>query len=992
VIGRTLSHFRITEQLGQGGMGAVYLAEDLKLKRQVALKLLPERLTDNPDRLARLQREAETLAALNHPSIVAIYSVEETESQRFLIMERVVGQTLQDLIPEEGFDIEKFFSIAIPIADAMAAAHANGIVHRDLKPANVMVTDTGVAKVLDLGLAKLQEQPEAIDEDAPTQTVGPTVPGVIVGTVGYMSPEQAEGKPVGPPSDVFSLGILFYEMFSGRNPFRRKSAASSLAAILHHQPERLRKLRREVPRDLQTILDRCLTKAPEDRYPSARELHVDLVASHKRFRRLSTGWRAAIRRPGIAASLLVALVLVAAGAIWYRGVAAERRWAREEALPEIERLIEENWRDFSEPYALAVQAETHIPNDERLRELLTRCSLPVTVTTEPPGAQVSVKNYGSPDDEWETLGTTPLDGVRLPIGVLRWHFGKPGYETTEAVASTWALSSSGALLEPNHVHRVLDVTADLPPGMVRVIGNPTEAGPLPYFYIDRYEVTNRQFKEFVDGGGYRTPHFWRHEFVDGETALTHDEAMARFVDRTDRPGPATWEAGSYPEGREDHPVTGISWYEAAAYAEFVGKALPTTYHWGLARGEGEWVIQLPQLGGYALFAPFSNFANEGSIEVGSLPGITSFGAYDLAGNAREWCSNETQHGAVVRGGGWNDVTYMFAEVSQLPLLNRSPENGFRCALYPEPEAIPDAAFAQINIGSARDLDHSEPVPDEIFAVYRERFAYDRTDLQARIESTHDDNDYWTREVISYDTAYGGERMLAHLFLPRSARPPYHTVVYFPGSGSLMQASSTGIDEYFEIPVFVSHLIKNGRAVLYPVYKGTFERQDLSLLEIHEGSDSHRYTEYLVQLMKDLSRSIDYLETRDDIDSGKLAFYGLSWGAALGGVALAVEDRFQTAVLLSGGIPTSLPGRNVLFRPEADPVNYLPRVELPVLMLNGRYDTLFPLDRSIQPMYDFLGTPGQHKRLLLYDTDHIPPRKEFIKETLAWLDSYLGHVE
>ena len=234
-------------------------------------------------------------------------------------------------------------------------------------------------------------------------------------------------------------------------------------------------------------------------------------------------------------------------------------------------------------------------------------------------------------------------------------------------------------------------------------------------------------------------------------------------------------------------------------------------------------------------------------------------------------------------------------------------------------------------------------------------------------------------------------MIGHLFLPRNAKPPYQTVVYFPGSGSIAQTSSADIDNYWEVPLFVSFLMQNGRAVFYPVYKGTFERQDVALFAMLQEENSRRYTDYVTQVVKDVSRSIDYLETREDIDSDRLAYYGLSWGALLGGIATSVEDRFKTAVLLSGGLGVEFAGQEISYRAEADPVNYVPRSRLPTLMLNGRYDLLLPLELAIRPLYNLLGTPPEHKKLILYDTDHIPPRNEFIKEILAWLDRYLGPV-
>ncbi len=991
MIGQTFAHFRIVAKLGEGGMGAVYLAKDTRLKREVALKILPEGLSQDSERLARFQREAETLAALNHPNIVAIYSVEQAGAQRCLIMERVVGRSLGEEIPEGGFEPEAFYDLALPIADAMAAAHARGIVHRDIKPANVMVSEDGIAKVLDLGLAKLLESSDDIDDDAPTQTASPTALGAVMGTAGYMSPEQAEGKPVGPQSDVFSLGALFYEMLTGVNPFRRDSVASSIAAILHDVPEELRKLHPGLPPDLQRILDRCLAKDPERRYSSAENLGIALRASRDKYLSRHTGLGPLLRRPAV---MVPALLLVTAGIVGlfiYRRGAAEREWARTVALPEIERLIEASFGDHTDAYELAVEAERAIPNDPHLRELIARCSRQVRVTSEPAGAEVSVRRYDSPEDEWTSIGITPIEGVRLPVGVMRWRFEKAGYEPTTAVATTWAITGGTELLSANHVDRTLDREDSTPAGMLRVAGFESPVGPLGDFYIDRYEVTNRQFKEFVDAGGYRRPELWKHPLEDEGTPLSFEEAMSLLVDRTARPGPATWTAGTYPEGEGDHPVGGVSWYEAAAYAEFAGKALPTVHHWGRARGEGEMLIEFPQLGGYRSFAPYSNFDGRGAVAVGSLEGATSFGAHDMAGNVREWCFNSTPLGAVVRGGAWSDATYMSEFPSQLPLMDRSPQNGFRCAHYPDSDGIPGDAGAPIEPSIPKMANDVDPVSDEIFAVYRERFAYDRTALDARLESRSDEPEHWTRESVSFNAAYGGERLVGHLFLPRNATPPYQTVIYFPGSGSIIQGSSTDIDAYWEVPLFLSFLMQSGRAVLYPVYKGTFERQDPTLFAMHQGDGARRYTDYVTQLVRDVSRSIDFLESRDDIDVDRVAYYGMSWGANMGALVTAIEERFKASVLLSGGLAVSWGEADVAHRPEANPIIYAPRVRIPTLMINGRYDTILPLEVSIRPLYESLGVPESDKELKLYDADHVPPRNEYIKEILAWLDRYLGPV-
>jgi dienelactone hydrolase len=474
--------------------------------------------------------------------------------------------------------------------------------------------------------------------------------------------------------------------------------------------------------------------------------------------------------------------------------------------------------------------------------------------------------------------------------------------------------------------------------------------------------------------------------------LPWEQAVKGFIDQTGQPGPATWQAGDYPEGQGDYPVSGISWYEAAAYAEFVGKNLPTGYHWNMARGGYTTLIQVPQLGGYAIFAPFSNFRGKGPVPVGSLPGITSYGAYDMAGNVREWCWNETPKGRSIRGGAWDDNTYMFSALSQAPPMDRSARNGFRCVLYPDLGKIPASAFQMAKLtggpffGETVDFYKNKPVPDPIFQIYKEQFSYDKTELTARVESRQESTGGWVQEKITFNAAYGSERVIAYLFLPKNTVPPYQTVIYFPGSASCYQKSSEHLESYFEFPMFLPFIVKSGRAVLYPVYQGTFERGNDRLAALLEGDgSSHQYTELLIQEVKDFKRCVDYLETRQDIDSKKLAYYGMSWGGELGAIIPAVEERLKASVLLAGGF-------GQLPRPEANQFNYVTRVKTPTLMLNGKYDTLLPLETSSKPMFELLGTPAPDKQQKLYETDHIPPRNEFIKETLAWLDRYLGPVK
>jgi serine/threonine protein kinase/Tfp pilus assembly protein PilF len=270
LVGRNLSHYRITAALGAGGMGEVYRATDTKLGREVALKVLPTEMARDPERLARFQREARVVAALNHPHIVTIFSVEEADSVNFLTMELVEGESLDRLIPPNGLSVERIVTIAGALAGALAAAHEKGIVHRDLKPVNVMVTSEGRVKVLDFGLAK-EPQAENLADETMTSAAR-TQAGIVMGTPAYMSPEQVAGRPLDHRTDIFSLGVVLHEMATGRRLFAGTSSAELGSAILRDSAPSVTDARPDLPADLARIIRRCLEKDPHRRVQTARDV------------------------------------------------------------------------------------------------------------------------------------------------------------------------------------------------------------------------------------------------------------------------------------------------------------------------------------------------------------------------------------------------------------------------------------------------------------------------------------------------------------------------------------------------------------------------------------------------------------------------------------------------------------------------------------------------------------------------------------------------
>jgi serine/threonine-protein kinase len=279
MIGRRVAQYELTERLGVGGMGEIFKAQDSRLNRTVAIKVLPSAKADDPERRKRFLLEAQTASGLNHPSIITIHDVISEGDTEFMVMEFIAGKTLNDLIPKGGLRVPQALTYALQIADALAAAHSAGIVHRDLKPANIMINEFGLVKVLDFGLAKLTESHPSSQLGPESQkTTALTVEGSIIGTVSYMSPEQAQGKKVDARSDIFSFGVVMYEMLTGQRAFEGDSSLTTLTAILRDEVKPLAEVAPDVPPPFEAVILRCLRKNPDDRPQTMREVQIELSA------------------------------------------------------------------------------------------------------------------------------------------------------------------------------------------------------------------------------------------------------------------------------------------------------------------------------------------------------------------------------------------------------------------------------------------------------------------------------------------------------------------------------------------------------------------------------------------------------------------------------------------------------------------------------------------------------------------------------------------
>jgi formylglycine-generating enzyme required for sulfatase activity/dienelactone hydrolase len=781
-----------------------------------------------------------------------------------------------------------------------------------------------------------------------------------------MAPEVMEGRPATERSDLYALGVVLYQMAGG--DFSRALAPG----WERHVADPL----------LREDIAACVDGEPAKRLEGPARLAERLRALRERRARVQSRIRRRRLTRGAIAAVVVGL-LTWGGLSGYR-LYRDAQWAQNTAVPEIIRLVGD--QDFRAAYALATEVERRVGENPRLDPLWQAVSARIDLKTEPPGAQVSYRHYDDLEGEWTPLGTTPLEHARVPQGVLRWRIEKPRYETRELAFRAPNLSP-GTRLEPEFDY-VLDPQGTTPEGMLPVDAGTYFSVPLAgftalpetgieigRFYIDRTEVTNEAFREFVAAGGYRRPELWTVPFVEDGKTLSFEEAMAKFVDTTGRNGPARWVLGDPPEGEERYPVSGVSWYEAVAYAEFRGKSLPSVYHWVAAALPDNEIVEplVPAL------IEQSNLAGRSVEAVGSHPGTSVGGALDMAGNVAEWTWNASGEDRYLLGASWSDPAYFFNAPSTASPWQRRATTGFRLAMIP-PEAQREDLLAS---NERHFVDFASVVPhsDGALEMMRQFASYEKTPLDARVESTREPATGGTLERVSFRAAYDNERVIAYVMAPEGVEPPFQPVIFVSGANALfMRDSELFVDKSLGLLNFV---VKSGRMVVMPILAGTFERNSDGLTQRRYRSPSSR-REILLRWQKDLGRTLDYLESRGDVRHDRAAYVGLSLGSVIAPQLAALEPRIATLILWSGGFGSQIP------HTEVDQVTFAKRTRIPVLMLNGRYDFVLGLETNQLPFYEMLGTPPADKRHVIYEAGHFAfPLGEAIRENLAWLDRTLG---
>jgi dienelactone hydrolase len=598
---------------------------------------------------------------------------------------------------------------------------------------------------------------------------------------------------------------------------------------------------------------------------------------------------------------------------------------------------------------------------------------PVSITTMPEGVEVSFKYVGDSLDNWIALGASPLRNIRVPNSYLEYKFNYQGMEETELIHTYYVKNGLNHFILPtsdavpaNHV-MFLGGTKPLSyPGIDHLPG--VNIGP---YSMSRYEVTNKEYKEFVDAGGYQDPEYWAFPYEMNGKVLTFENTVPLLVDKYGKYGPANWSYGNYPDGQGSFPVTGISWFEAMAYAKYKGLSLPNLYQWANAA----------TLSSASYFVPNSNFSKNQLVAVGSLDSKNRNELYDIAGNAREWILNsidETNVKKGILGGGFNDDAYYFNDYYGQNVLDRSISNGMRLVKNMESLATFDVDPSAVVAIAKRDFLNEEKVSDDVFEIFREQFDYPQKPLNATTSLSQWTSGSFRAERFEVSSAYEKDGVLpGYIFYDSEHAKPLKPIIFFPGSNAIhLTNMDYAIKRYLS---YFDYLMSEGYAVVLPIYLSTYEREDE--LKSDYPNDSESYKEHVIKWGKDYKRAIDYIVSREDMDAANLTYYGVSWGGYMANILLAIDDRVKSATLYVAGLCFQRSKK------EVESYHYSSRITIPVLMLNGEFDQFFPLETSQIPMFKLLGTPEADKKHYVSKTGHFVPRDVLISEHLGWMKKY-----
>jgi len=608
------------------------------------------------------------------------------------------------------------------------------------------------------------------------------------------------------------------------------------------------------------------------------------------------------------------------------------------------------------------------PNNEIIKNYYDKSSKYVYLKTDADEVEVSVKYAG--DSIYTYLGKTPIDSF--------------------VVANTWGSMSHKLKLVHNkieyeligndwHNYRVPDTSIDVPKGHKAFLGTDSwmflqginfEDVELGAFSIGTNEVSNKDYQEFVDAGGYENPLYWDFPFQVGDKIYDFNSSIKLFIGRYGKLGPANWSFGKFPSGLENHPATGISWFEARAYARFKNLNLPNIFQWTYASGIPENVFTVNQF-----------VINNSNYESAQLREVTnSKGSYNglnnIGGNVKEWALNpngDKNEKFSIMGGAFNESSYTFKNYYSLSPFDRAIGNGFRLSK--------NLTNKKSNLDSntipyfKRNFDDLEDVSDEVFEIFKSQFEYNKT-LNAKTSNIKGLQDGYLAQKFEMETTYESEeKLFGYVIYSNKFKEKLNPVIVFPAAGSIWENSDESIPS--QLLKQFKYLIDDGYVIIHPIYHNTYSRE--KIIKTFWASDTEAYRDAIIKIGQDYKRSLDYIESRNDFDFSNMSYFGYSWGSTTSNYLLAIDDRIKAAVLCVGGLMLQKSKK------EVEAHYYVRRIKTPILHIIGKEDGIFGFEENYKPWKKLIGTPkGKLKLIELEGVGHGLPWDTIIRYHSNWI--------
>jgi dienelactone hydrolase len=614
------------------------------------------------------------------------------------------------------------------------------------------------------------------------------------------------------------------------------------------------------------------------------------------------------------------------------------------------------------------------PNNEIIKNYFNKSSRYVKIKTNKDGIDVSVLYPG--DSIFNYVGKTPLDSFLIP-NTRRFHTLKLVQNNVEYFMRS----------RNNHEYIFPQNIIEIPNDHKSFLGNSPsrmflqgvnfENINLQPFSIGKNEVSNKEFQKFVDAGGYENPKYWDFPFEVGNKIYDFNSSVKLFTDKYGQLGPANWSYGKFPTGLDNYPVTGISWFEAKAYANFLNLKLPNVYQWLYASGIPENPGTIDQT-----VTRNSNYDSSQLREV-----TNDNGSYNelnnIGGNVKEWVLNpngENKEKYSIMGGAFNESSYTFNNYYSLSPLDRSIGNGFRLSknLINTKSELDDNIIPEFQ----RNFEELDDISNEVFEIYKSQFDYDLKPLNSKTVNINDFQDGYTAQKFEINTAYeSDESLYGYVLFSNKFKNKYNPVIIYPTAGSL----GTNTDN--QLPNLLlnqfKYLIDEGYAIIHPIYHNTYSRK--KTVNTFWASQSEDYKNAIIKIGKDYKRSLDYIESRTDFNFDNMSYYGYSWGATTSNYLLAIDDRIKAAVICVGGLMLQK-SKN-----EVEAHYYIRRIKTPILHIVGKEDGIFGFEENYKPWKELIGTSKDKLKLIeLENVGHGLPKDTIIKYHSEWIKSHTSN--